>query len=295
MNSPIKVAIIGVGRWGKNLVKGFSQEAEVLYCLHRNSTETSEWLENNFPKIKIAKDYEEILKDDSVDAVIIATPINTHYELALKAIKSCKHVFIEKPGTEKTKEMKDLTDLANKTGLVLVVGYIFLYHPVLKKLKELINQEKIKFIHFEWLKWGTFLEHPLLNLFSHEISLMLSLGLDPERSGLLVENDVIGNSDISMLTLKNNEIHISAYLNRISKEKRKTVLVKTDKNTYIWEDNQLFVLKDNQKEEVPIEDTNTPLNNEVRDFITCIKENIQPQATGQLATKVLEIIDSLRF
>ena len=293
MDLTAKIAILGLGKWGKNLIKEFSKQATIAYCFHNGNTENSTWLKQNYPNIQITDSYEKILADKSVGAIVIATPIATHYELAMQALKAGKNIFIEKPGTETSVEMQALCEEAKENNLTIAVGYLFIQSPAFLKLKELIKNEKIESLNFEWLKWGTFLEHPTLNLFSHEISIMLSLGLIPDKKEFYQETKLVSDADILQIILKSGETKITAYLNRVSSEKRKTVICKTNKNIYIWENDSLFIVDPTKKEklEIGIDKSKTPLALEVSDFLKCLEGGGKPKADGELAVQILKIIE----
>lgn len=295
MDPRTKIAIIGAGRWGKNLIKEFDGQAHISYCLHNGNEETENWLKQNYPDIQTANAYQTILEDKEVEAIIIATPINTHYKIALEALRANKNIFIEKPGTETSKEMRELCVEAKERGLTIALGYVFLHHPIFTKIQELIKNQKIESIHFEWLKWGTFTEHPVLNLLSHEISIAIALGMTPETKSSYSENTLLKEADILETSFVTKGSKITTYLNRTSNDKKKTVTIKTDQNIYIWENNSLFTLDKNtqEKREVKIEDKRTPLNLEVADFLKNINGETEPKADGLLAVEVLKTIELL--
>jgi predicted dehydrogenase len=100
------------------------------------------------PSQATTPDYDEVLADTAVDAVVIATPISTHYGLAKAALESGKHVFVEKPMTNSTADAEDLVRLAHRTGLTLMVGHTFVFSPPVRKLGELIHRGDLGEIHF---------------------------------------------------------------------------------------------------------------------------------------------------
>ena len=91
-----RIAIIGLGKWGKKILYEFDKNTEIKYCCTNGNKENILWLEKNFPKIKYISNIDNMLKKKDIDAIIIATPITFHYKLAKKSIKEGKHVFVEK-------------------------------------------------------------------------------------------------------------------------------------------------------------------------------------------------------
>lgn len=136
----IKVGIIGLGYWGPNLVRNFymNNKSEVKYgcdLLEKNIGKVKE----NFPSITYTKDYTEILKDNDIDLVCIATPPETHFKLAKDVLEHGKHVLVEKPMTSKVKEGENLVKIAEKNNKLLMVDHTFVFTPSVIKIKELLN------------------------------------------------------------------------------------------------------------------------------------------------------------
>jgi len=119
----LKVALVGCGYWGKNLGRVF-QELGVLKIICDKDKEVLASLSQKYPNIKITDNIEEVLKDKSISALVIATPAITHYALAKKALLAKKHVFVEKPLALKIEEAEDLVRLTEKSKKILMVGHI---------------------------------------------------------------------------------------------------------------------------------------------------------------------------
>jgi len=136
----IRVAVIGAGQWGPNLIRNFhnKQTSEVVWIIDRDATRLEE-VHAHFPDVHIAKDPEQALRDSSVHAVVVATPTGSHYALAKEALERRKHVLVEKPLTTEVKEGLGLLELATKYGLILMVGHVFVYNPAIRKVKEYLD------------------------------------------------------------------------------------------------------------------------------------------------------------
>jgi predicted dehydrogenase len=136
----IRVAVIGAGQWGPNLIRNFhnKQTSEVVWIIDRDAARLNE-VHARFPDVQAVVDAEQALRDPSVDAVVVATPTSTHYALAKEALERRKHVLVEKPLTTEVKQGLGLLELATSQRLVLMVGHVFLYNPSIRKVKEYLD------------------------------------------------------------------------------------------------------------------------------------------------------------
>jgi predicted dehydrogenase len=134
----IRIGHAGLGYWGPNLARNFGSLADLRWLCDL-SPDLLEAAAKAHPEARRTSDFEELLADPEVDAVVIATPVVTHYELARQALSAGKHVFVEKPQAQSGAEAEELTALAQEQGLVLMPGYLLLYHAALQRLKELID------------------------------------------------------------------------------------------------------------------------------------------------------------
>jgi predicted dehydrogenase len=146
---PIRVAVVGVGYWGPNLVRNLYEldEAEPAWVVDLDE-EARMRVERRFPSIRGTDSLETVLDDDTVDAVAIATPVSTHFDLAAAALRAGKHVFVEKPLAASSSEGEELGAMAAELGLVLMPGHTFLYSPPVVKIKELIDDGELGDILF---------------------------------------------------------------------------------------------------------------------------------------------------
>ena len=138
----VNVGQVGLGYWGKNLVRNFAELANLTW-LCDSSEELRDAFAARYPKVQVTGDFDELLTDDSLDAVVIATPVPTHYPLAKRALEAGKHVFVEKPPAMRESEMAELVGLAEERGLVLMPGQLLLYHPGVHKLKEIVDSGEL--------------------------------------------------------------------------------------------------------------------------------------------------------
>jgi len=143
------VAIVGYGYWGPNLLRNYLEVpgVSVAWVCDRRP-EALEKVRRRYPAQAVSGSYDEVLADPAVDAVVIATPISTHFDLAAAALRAGKHVFVEKPMTSSTADAEELVRLAGETGLTLMVGHTFVFSPPVRKLGELIHDGSLGDIHF---------------------------------------------------------------------------------------------------------------------------------------------------
>jgi predicted dehydrogenase len=145
----IRVAVIGAGQWGPNLIRNFhnKQTSEVVWIIDRDA-ERLEEVHAHFPDVQVAKDPERALRDPSVDAVVVAAPTSTHYALAKQALERRKHVLVEKPLTTEVKQGLELLELATKHRLILMVGHVFVYNSAVRKVKEYIDSGYVGNVYY---------------------------------------------------------------------------------------------------------------------------------------------------
>ncbi|MSO95075.1 MAG: Gfo/Idh/MocA family oxidoreductase [Thermoleophilia bacterium] len=134
----IRVAHAGVGDWGKNVARVVGDLSDLAWVIDTDAARQAEYA-TRYPQATISDSLTGALADDTVEAVSIATPVPSHYALAKQALEAGKHVFVEKPPAMRGEEMEELVGLARANGLVLMPGHLLLYHPGLRKVKELVD------------------------------------------------------------------------------------------------------------------------------------------------------------
>ena len=243
------LAIVGIGYWGKKLISEFSKIANIKFCYSQGNISNINWLHRNYPKIKFCKNFQDILNDSAIDGIVIASPISTHFEYALKSLKSKKHVFIEKPISTTKKQGQTLLTIARKNNLEIFVGHIFLYHPVLSKLKKLMKKEKINSMYLGWHRFGPFKEKISLDLLSHYIIILKEFFNQPKKLIIKSKIGCVTNCDILSLHVKfQKKVNCVIEINRVSYHKQREIIIKSDKNLYKWEDD--ILLKFSKKDEI---------------------------------------------
>lgn len=145
----IRIALVGYGHWGPNYLRNlqFMDDVEVPFVCDKEEAVLRK-AQKHHPHIKTVHDFEAVLRDGTVDAVIIATPAMTHHELAKQSLQAGKHTLVEKPLALTVEEAKELVDLAQESKLILMVGHTFLYNPAVRKMKEYIDQGVLGKIYY---------------------------------------------------------------------------------------------------------------------------------------------------
>ena len=137
MPAPARIGVVGLNYWGPNLVRNFDGLANLTWLCDLDDTHLQP-LAERYPHARATNAFDDMLADDALDAVVIATPVPTHYALAKQALQAGKHVFVEKPPAMRAAEMDELVQLAASGDRVLMPGHLLLYHPAVLKLKELV-------------------------------------------------------------------------------------------------------------------------------------------------------------
>jgi predicted dehydrogenase len=133
-----KIGVVGLGYWGPNLARNFD-ELGALGALCDLDGGVRERFAGRYPHVRVLADYDELLGDETLDGVVVATPVPTHYELSKRALEAGKSLLVEKPPAMRASEMDELVSLARASSLVLMPGHLLLYHPGVQKLKQLIE------------------------------------------------------------------------------------------------------------------------------------------------------------
>jgi predicted dehydrogenase len=181
VSAPLRVGVVGLGYWGPNLARNFSQlpEAELAWCCDADEARRAR-AAGQFPEARMTARFEELLEDSSLDAVAVATPVPTHHALAKAAIGAGKHVFVEKPLAWTAAEARELAALAGKSGRTLMVGHLLRFHPAVVKLRELIDSGElgdVLYVYGNRQNLGVIREdeNALWSLGVHDISVVLYL------------------------------------------------------------------------------------------------------------------------
>jgi predicted dehydrogenase len=241
----IKVGVIGYGYWGPNIVRNFFATADcTVRMVADGRPERLNLLAKTFPSIQGVKDAEDIIGSKEVDAIVIATPVHTHFELAKRSLLQGKHVLIEKPMTSSVREADELIELATKKGLTLMADHTFLYTGAVQKMKEIIQTEVIGTpLYFDSSRINLGLFQPDINvlwdLAPHDISILTYLITEIPESINATGISHTGNKieNIAYLTVNYNSNFIAHFVcSWSSPVKVRQTLIGGDKKMILYND-----------------------------------------------------------
>jgi len=173
-----RMAVVGLGYWGPNLVRNLHElPGAELACVCDASSRALDTITLRYPAVPGTTDFDDVLSDPSIDAVVLATPVSTHYHLGMRALEAGKHLFIEKPLAASSEEAIALIEAANERGLVLMPGHTFLYSPPVDAVRELITSGELGEIYF--------ISTSRVNLGLHQADVSVAWDLGPHDFSIL--------------------------------------------------------------------------------------------------------------
>ena len=319
----VKVGIVGYGYWGKNLVRNFNalDNCDLVYVCEKNPS-LSEKCAKIYPNLKVVSDYEVLLNDDSISAIVIATPVDSHYPLSKLALEAGKNVLVEKPLTSSVEEAEHLYSLAKSKDLLLMVDHTFLYTGAVQLMKKKVDTKTIgnlQYIDSTRINLGLF-QHDvnvLWDLAAHDISICLHLtGKVPVSVDAIgVSHTPNGIENIAFLTLK-FEDNLIAHFNCswVSPVKIRQMLIGGDEKMILYNDNEPtekikiydtgFEAKTSEDRRrmlvdyrtgdinVPKIQNNEALSLMAHDFVNCIQNGGTPVSSAELGVTVVKILEA---
>src|SRR3989338_2920788 len=188
----IKCGVIGCGYWGPNIIRNLYEMDDIrLVSCCDIKPQRLKYIKKRYPLIEATMDYKEMLDDPDIDAVVIATPAFTHFQIAKEALSKDKHVLIEKPMTRTSPEAKRLIRLARKKDRVLMVDHIFVYSPAVQKIKEIIAKGELGDIYFfDSVRIN-------LGLFQHDVDVVWDLA----PHDLAIIDHLVGRAPMSVVAV----------------------------------------------------------------------------------------------
>jgi UDP-2-acetamido-3-amino-2,3-dideoxy-glucuronate N-acetyltransferase len=310
------VAVAGCGRWGLNHVRtAYSLFGGQLKCVCDADTSRHGKVQEISPDIRFVASVDQIINDPEITAVILATPAETHYALAKQLLNSGRHTLVEKPLTLFSAQARELIELASSRNLVLMVGHVLLFHPAIRKLKELIDEGrlgKLQYVYSNRLNLGAVRreENILWSFAPHDISILQYLiGEDPfevdARGAIFLQP---GIHDVTLTSLRYpRNIHAHIHVSWLHPFKEHRLVVIGDKSMAVFDDsrqdNKLLVYpkgfdvisgeptkRDGTCETVSFSSA-MPLDLELSHFRECVENDQRPLADGENGLKVLEILE----
>jgi len=326
----VRVGVIGLGYWGPNLVRNLhSIQGVELSLLCDKKKDRIEYLKSFYPALNYTENCEDIFTNRDIDAVVIATPLATHFRLASEALRSGKDVFVEKPLTQNVEEAEELARIVEDTGRILMVGHTFEYNPAVRKIKQLISSGEIgevKYITSTRINLGLYRRDAdvIWDLACHDFSIILYwLNEEPLHINAIGRDSILrGTPDIAFIQV----IFPSGVLSNIQVswlapgKIRSTIIVGSEKmiiynDMNVYEKVKVFdsgvevkssrdygelqLSYRNGDVHCPKIDNVEPLRVEMEHFIDCVKERKKPFTDvhrGLMVVRTLErAAHSLRF
>lgn len=310
------VAIVGSGYWGKNLVRNYHNFGALKLVCDKNETVLSTFRQQ-YPDVEVCMAVSDIIARDDIAGIVIATPAETHYNLAREALLSGKHVYVEKPLVLDEEAGRDLIGLAAERNLVLMVGHLLQYHPVFIKLKEMAASGelgRINYIYSHRLNLGKIRreENILWSFAPHDISMILSLAREEPDIVMATGGNYL-HKQIADVTTTHLEfpsgLRAHIFVSWLHPFKVQQLVVVGDKkmavfdDTQPWEDKLLLYPHEikwqnnapfstkakSERLDVPQAE---PLRMECEHFLQCIANGQRPSTDGEEGLRVLRILDA---
>jgi predicted dehydrogenase len=323
----IRIGVIGYGYWGPNLVRNFAETAGAqLACVSDLRPERLKLVQARYPAVKVTTNHSELLDDPAVDAVAIATPVSTHFQLALAALRAGKHVFVEKPLASTGEEVQRLIDAAQKADRILMVDHTFVYTGAVRKIREVIDTGTLGDIYYYDSTRVN------LGLFQHDIDVIWDLAVHdlsimdyviPQRavavSATGLSHVAGGKENIAFLTLFfGGPLIAHIHVNWLAPVKIRRTLIGASKQMIVYDDLE-------HSEKIKIYDSGITLNRqkdpaekiyevlvgyrtgdmlaprldmkealavEAAHFVRCIDEKKQPISDGPAGLRVVQILEA---
>ena len=316
------VGVVGLGYWGPNLARNFDRlpDAELTWLCDASDEALARW-GAAFPSARTTADFDDLLKDDALDAVVIATPVPTHAELALRVLAAGKHCFVEKPLARTEEEAEAVVQAARSADRVLMVGHLLEYHPGVQRLAEIVKSGELgelRYIYSNRLNLGKHRqdENALWSLGAHDVSVILRLA-DEEP----VEYNAVGASYVKagvedvVFAFMRFESGLTAHMHLSwldpHKERRFTVVGATRMATFddMELERKLTVYDKGFDENYssygeyiarsgdvfsPRVSNEEPLRVECVHFLECVREGTEPRSGAESALRVVRVLEGLQ-
>lgn len=318
----MKIGILGLGYWGPNLVRNFLAQNEVEKVIACDMLKNRlKFIKAKFPAAELSDDFNDLL-GAGVDVIAIATPVNTHYKFAKKALESGKHIWVEKPFTSNVRQAEELIELADRKNLKIFVDHTFIYTGAVRKMKELVSTGELgNILYFDSVRIN-------LGLFQRDINVIWDLA----PHDLSIMNYVISEEKVSAVSAhgianyngKENIAHLTVYfkdnclahfhVNWTSPVKIRKMIVGGNKKMLVFDDMENFEkikvydagieMKTNESihealVQYRVGDMYSPkvlqteaLSLGAHEFITAINENRQPLTSGKDGLDVVKILEA---
>lgn len=320
----VRIGVIGCGYWGPNLIRNFShlKGSQVLVCSDLGEDRLNH-MRSLYPQIETTTDYRRILGRKDVDAVVVATPPETHERLSVEALRAGKHVFVEKPLALSASEGTRMVDEANKAGRVLMVGHTFVYTAAVNKIKEVIASGElgeIFYISTTRVNLGIFQENinVVWDLAPHDVSILnYILDAAPESVATQASCNIRKNiEDVAFLTLRYpGDVLAHVHVSWLNPNKIRSTTVVGSKKMLVYDDvSALEKIRIYDKGVtvtphydtfgefqlsyrygdilIPRLDDAEPLKVACQHFVDCVEKGTAPRSSGVHGLNVVRVLEA---
>jgi len=317
-----RVGVVGLGYWGPNLARNFDHlpDAELAWLCDA-SGDALERLARAFPSARTTASVEDLLGDESLDAVALATPVSTHAELARRVLEAGKNCFVEKPLGQSVEEAERVVESAREAGRVLMVGHLLEYHPGVERMSELIEAGElgdVRYIYSNRLNLGQLRrdENALWSLGAHDVSVILRLAAEEPYECRAVGESYVneGVEDVVFCYLRfPSGLAAHMHLSWLDPHKERRFTVVGSKRMATFDDmeveRKLSVYDKGFDEDyssygeyiarsgdifsphVPNEE---PLRIECRHFLDCVRDGLEPRSGAGSGLRVVRVLEALQ-
>ena len=322
-HKPLNVGVVGCGYWGPNLIRNLHQLSDChLKLVCDTSPQRLAHMRKTYPDVEGTDNFEALVNDHDLDAVLIATPVRFHYQMARASLLAGKHTFIEKPMASSAAECEELIELAEQRGLILMVGHTFLFSPTVRKIKEIIDRGDIGELHYiaaRRLNLGLFQKdiNVAWDLAPHDLSIILHV-----MKGLPQSVACWGNAHITPGIEDVTSMHLSFENSRaamihsswLDPKKVREMTFVGSRRMIVYDDtapHEKIKIYDARVEVPPHYDTfaefqysyhygdmyvpyvkqEEPLKVECQHFVDCIRNGRTPLTSGQEGLGVVQILE----
>jgi predicted dehydrogenase len=317
-----RVGVVGLGYWGPNLARNFDRlaEAELAWLCDASQAARGRWSEQ-FPDARATAALDDLLNDDSLDAVAVATHVPSHAELAERVLRAGKHCFVEKPLAQSVAEAESVVEAAHDAGRVLMVGHLLEYHPGIERLRELIEAGElgdVRYVYSNRLNLGKLRsdENALWSLGAHDVSVLLRLaGEEPYECRAVGESYVNEHvEDVVFAYLRfPSGLAAHMHLSWLDPHKERRFTVVGSKRMATFDDMELerkvtvydkgfdedyssygeYIARsgDTHSYRIPNDE---PLRIECRHFLERIADGGEPRSGGESGLRVVRVLEALQ-
>jgi predicted dehydrogenase len=313
---------VGLGYWGPNLARNFDRLPDAdLAWLCDESGDALERFGRAFPSARTTPSLDDLLGDDSLDAVALATPVPTHAELGQRVLEAGKHCFVEKPLGQSVEEAERVVEAARAAGRVLMVGHLLEYHPGVERMNELIEAGElgdVRYIYSNRLNLGQLRrdENALWSLGAHDVSVILRLAAEEPYECRAVGESYVneGVEDVVFCYLRfPSGLAAHMHLSWLDPHKERRFTVVGSKRMATFDDMELerklsvydkgfdedyssygeYIARSGDifSPHVPNEE---PLRIECRHFLACVRDGVEPRSGGESGLRVVRVLEALQ-